>query len=297
MHFKTIGGRVYLYESIRRGSRLTSRCHGQAAPEIVPLCRALDAECRRERAEMEAEARRRESAVVAPLAGLGTALAAYGREVDAAVATALGSLGYHRQRRGPWRKRRGTPMEFAFKGTPRTETGKLIHLARKGDALAREQLPTALLEAANRPGGDVQETTNLNLARMLPGARRDDVCEAILARAELMRLELAPPGSTAVEELLAARVVADWMHAQSWEQLFAGLWNSDSNRPSDRLMAMMQKHMDAAVRRYRGSLVALAKVQRLGLSVVIGQLNVAQPGSQQLNQSRVDHAPEPTRHD
>lgn len=297
MHFKWIAGRVYLYESVRLGSRVTSRCYGQAAPEIVPLCRALDAECRRERAEGEAEARRRESAVVAPLAGLGLALAGYGREVDAAVATALGSLGYHRRGRGPWRKRRGATMEFSFVGSSRTKTGTLIRLARKGDALAREQLPAALLEAANRGGGDVQETTFHNLARMLPGGRREDVCEAIRARAELMRLELAPPGSTAIEELMAARVVADWLHCQSWEQLWAGLWNEGSKLPSDRLTATVQRHMNAAIRRYRSSLVAMAKVQQLALPVLVNQLNVAAPGSQVLNQAKIETTPAlpPTR--
>jgi hypothetical protein len=287
MHFKVINGRPYLYESIRRGRRVTSRSYGPMDPRLVPECLALRDAARRDEAMERAKAARRELARVAPLVELGREVVAYGREVEAAVSEALGLLGYHRRRRGPWRKKRRTTMgeESAIQvKVTRTNIGQLIHLASKGDALAADKLPAALAEAAARSGGDVETETACLMLDVLPAPK-----EPAEARVELMRRELAPPGSSPVVKLMASRVVCDWLHVQCWERYMACAWGAKAPMSTSTLRAI-EKNFDAAVLRYQRSLVTFAKIQRLSLPVV-GQLNIAAPGATQINQATVGIVP------
>lgn len=284
MHIKTIRGTPYVYD---RG-----RCWGPIGSKYAVLAMAVA-----EAQEDEREAERIAAVLQAdddarrlkPLVDAGRDLRAYGREVDAVVDEALGMVGYHRRRRGPWRKRRaprvGNVPAVEIANVPPSSIARMLQLEKFGDEKAARDLPAALHKAAHRTGGDVERNTINAIVRTIPGGDDPKIGEAIQARAELMRRELAPPGSPPVERLLATRVVCDWLHCQAWEQLAAAILAGNSYMP--KTMESVQKHFDAAARRYTRSLVALAKVQRLDIPVAIGQVNVAQPGSQQVNQAAI----------
>ncbi|WP_165251202.1 hypothetical protein [Paludisphaera soli] len=285
MHLKRIEGRYYAYESTRQGDRFTSRCWGRMPDRHVPMCLELVRDCREMRAIEKAEAEREQARTLAPLVALRDEVIAYGAEVDAAVASVLTAFGYHRPRRGPWRKQRGRDMgDSAAKAkveVARTKIGELIHLANKGDALAAEKLPAALVAAAGRSGGDVETETFSLMLDVLPAPK-----EPAEARVELMKRELAPPGSSLMVRLMAGRVVADWTHVQTWEKFLAGAHSGKFKATVGDAMRW-EKSLNAAVLRYQRGLVALARIKRLDLPV-IAQVNIAEAGSQQLNQARVD---------
>jgi hypothetical protein len=90
-------GHTYVYQSIRRGGRVTSRYVGGGA--VLLALAAADAEDR-ERAEAGREELRR-------LREASRALDALAAGVLAEARRGLEAAGYHRQNRGPWRKRRG----------------------------------------------------------------------------------------------------------------------------------------------------------------------------------------------
>ncbi|AMV40455.1 hypothetical protein [Planctomyces sp. SH-PL62] len=280
MHLKRIEGRYYAYESARRDGRSTSRCWGRMPDLFVPACLEVARDCRETREADAAIERRKQARLLAPLVALRDGIAAYGAEVDAAVAEALGSLGYHRRRRGPWRKKRGADVgETTTIQVTRTNLGQLLHLANKGDALAAERLPAAL-DAAARSGGDIETETASLVLDVLPAPK-----EPAEARVELMRRELAPPGSSPVVRLMASRVVCDWLHVQTWERYLALAWGN-KHPMSAGTLRLIEKNFDQAVRRYQASLVALARIQRLRLPVV-AQVNIAEAGSRQVNQAAV----------
>ncbi|WP_165251241.1 hypothetical protein [Paludisphaera soli] len=279
MHLKRIGGRFYTYESARRGGRSTSRCWGRMPDLFVSACLEVARDCRETREADAAMERRKQARLLAPLVALQDEIAAYGAEVDAAVAEALESLGYHRRRRGPWRQRRGADVGETTIQVTRTNLGQLLHLANKGDALAAEKLPAAL-EAAARAGGDIGTETASLVLDVLPAPK-----EPAEAQVELMRRELSPPGSSPVVRLMASRVVCDWLHVQTWERYLALAWGN-KHPMSAGTLRLIEKNFDQAVRRYQASLVALARIQRLSLPVV-AQVNIAQAGSRQVNQAAV----------
>lgn len=279
MHLKRIGGRSYAYESARRGGRFTSRCWGRMPDLLVPACLEVARDCRETREADAAMERRKQARLLAPLVALRDEVIAYGAEVDAAVAEALGSLGYHRQRRGPWRKKRGADMAKTTIQVTRTNLGQLLHLANQGDTLAAKKLPAAL-DAAAKAGGDIEKETASLVLDVLPAPK-----EPAEAQVELMRRELAPPGSSPVVRLMASRVVCDWLHVQTWERYLALAWGNKHSMSAGTLR-LIEKNFDQAVRRYQTSLVAFARIQRLSLPVV-AQVNIAEAGSRQINQAAV----------
>jgi hypothetical protein len=95
------GGRPYLYKSVRRGGRVTSEyvASGESAVLISRLEAAWRQRDEDEREDWKAE-RRRMDAEEADAAEL------FDR-VEVVVREALETAGYHRHKRGEWRKRRG----------------------------------------------------------------------------------------------------------------------------------------------------------------------------------------------
>jgi hypothetical protein len=162
----------------------------------------------------------------------------------------------------------------------RTKLGELIHLANKGDVLAAEKLPAALVEAAARSGGDVETETASLLLDVLPAPK-----ESAQARVELMKRELAPPGSSPIVRLMASRVVADWTHVQVWDKYLAGAHGGKFKATVGDAMRW-EKSLNSAVLRYQRGLLALARIKRLDLPV-IAQVNIAEAGSRQVNQAAV----------
>lgn len=303
MHWKRIGGHMYCYESVRIGGRITSRCRGRGLPgcltsmfmEFQSQRLAEDRAARRRAkrsAERRAEAAKEKAAEIRKAAGRGEAfgreLEEYGREVDAAVAAALTALGFHRPKRGAWRRRMGEDVEKGARA--RSEIGELIVLARKGDRIADARLAEMLVDRAAVGAGDLEEVAAINMLDNLPSAKysrrhRQDV----EARMEKLRRDLAPPGSGPVVELLAARAALDWLHVAFWEQWCSLVWaDLKGSVALGRTWNLLHRNLDRATARYQKSLLAVARARRIALPVIVGQINVALPGANQLNQGRAE---------
>src|SRR5262249_42775365 len=101
MGWKTINGRRYYYRSVREGGRVRTEYYGAGEAAEVGALSHGDHRAWRE-ARRRADRRRREADGRVERA-LDDLVAAARR----AAAEALTAAGYHRHRRGEWRKRRG----------------------------------------------------------------------------------------------------------------------------------------------------------------------------------------------
>jgi hypothetical protein len=105
-------------------------------------------------------------------------------------------------------------------------------------------------------------------------------------RAAAMEQELAGPHPTPLERTLCERIASCWLDAQLADLVFAArLKESMSIAAGD----YYQRRQDRAHARYLAAVQALARVRRL-LAPVVAQVNIAQPGAQQVNLA----APSPT---
>jgi hypothetical protein len=105
MAWKTVNGRPYYYRSKREGGRVVTEYVGTG--EVARLLSQLDTIDRDEReAERQAERAERERYDAED-----RAVAAWCEDVEAVARAALGAAGYHRHKRGEWRKRRGRADE------------------------------------------------------------------------------------------------------------------------------------------------------------------------------------------
>ncbi|MDR3621554.1 MAG: hypothetical protein P4L85_19540 [Paludisphaera borealis] len=272
-------GRLYYYRSIRVGGKVVSQYVGSG--EFAVLLAEMDRRnrikaqvdrqvaegLRLERVEADRKERRKARAVRARLAKDDQRIDGYSRRVDAAVAKALTSLGYHRPDRKDWRKRRGSTMAKGLKYDAHT----LVRLAREGDRKALEFV------AANN--GDLDDATRRVIVHTLPTAVKDAAApdnephtSAVLAHMALMKDRLAPPGSSEIEILLAEHAVICWLHVKRLEQqINLSHIGSSYGRPVANAACRM---LSRAQHRYTQSLTALAKVRRLAIPVVIAQMNV-----------------------
>lgn len=156
------------------------------------------------------------------------------------------------------------------------ELDGLIERAQQHDASAMEELTRALqqhpeLEVALSAIGE-------HITRFLLQATAP---ENLLMRAlwpkrlEEMRRELAGPKPTPLERALVERIVTCYL-AVSLAEIDAV---SKGSTPEQR--EFYERRLERAHHRYTSAAVALARVRRLLAPVV--QVNVAQPGAQQLN--------------
>lgn len=281
MGLVTRNGRTYYYKSKRIGGRVVTRyCGGgpfaslaaeydSARRSEARIRRQAAADERRARIEADRKAARKARAVRARLVEEDGRIDGYSRRVDAAVARALTALGYHRPNRGPWRKRRVKTMDQtpAVKYNPAT----LARLVREGEAKAVEYY-----RRHNGDGDDGMERivvyTLPTIAKTEDQPANEDQATTIRAHMQMMRDRLAPPGSSEIEILLASRAVLDWLHVHRLEQQLslAHIGHSYS-RPG---LSHADRLLSRAHARYTKSLAALAKVRRLSVPVVIGQVNV-----------------------
>jgi hypothetical protein len=301
MHFKRIGGRMYLYESVRRGGRVTSRSLGPTAGPLaghfVAVARMIVEE-RKGLARARAEDRRkaREAAVVdeaawaaaresmRPIEDFGRELDEFGAEVDAAISSAFEALGYRRHNRGEWRRRRDMPefKSVEVVGGQRSKVRELVALARRGDRIAQDRLSASLQEAVEKGGAEPEEVAESNLLGLLMSAAGSKPHRAgVEAKMEQLRRQLAPPGSGPVLELLASRAALDWLHVCIWEQALVVTWQGSV---SPKTWGAYQKNMDKATARYQRSLLAVERARRMSLPIVVGSINLAVDNRRQVVQ-------------
>jgi len=149
--------------------------------------------------------------------------------------------------------------------------------AHQGDEEAPQRIRRALEETPD----SVQILSNI----AIKGAERaylEKLCGgdpllggALTLRLEAMREEVAGPGSSPLERLLAERAVACWLQVLQAEAACA----ANLGRPATSRSEYHERRLDRAHRRYLAAIRTLAQVRKL-LRPTLTQINVAQ---QQVN--------------
>ncbi len=146
------------------------------------------------------------------------------------------------------------------------ELQELSQKAQDGDKKAREQLRRAVREsspAVVARCSDFARTYRRKLAKTSSGG--DPLVEdAVMTRAEMMRLEIAGENPTALELLLADKIVSLYMLVELFEALTAAQLDPDSpHRVPISYTLQMLKWQESANRRYLAAIRELARVRRL----------------------------------
>jgi hypothetical protein len=145
----------------------------------------------------------------------------------------------------------------------------LVGRAQAGDESVLPHLRDALRhpEVVEVLGGDLARRV---IDRLLEAACGTNLAvrEAIAAKMDLLRAELAGPAPSAVERLLADRVVSCWLHLHYLEVGSAGL--AAAGREAGELH---QRAVDRAHRRYLSAIKTLATVRKLAVPAL--QMNFA----------------------
>jgi hypothetical protein len=153
---------------------------------------------------------------------------------------------------------------------------ELVGLAREGDRIALGELSyqadRSLYETVEALDGDLARTVvePMLIASLGPGYYRNR--EGVAAKLAILRRELAPPGSSIAEELLAERAALGWLHVQLLEMDRGDALQQTTD--DYRKVAMIDQCLSRAQARLERALMALAKIRRLNLPVVINQVNV-----------------------
>jgi hypothetical protein len=146
------------------------------------------------------------------------------------------------------------------------QLAELSTKAEEGDTDARLKLRLALRESSP---GMVARCSDLagNYRRILAktaSARDPLLQEALEARMEVMREEIAGESPSPLEVLLTERVVSCWMLVELLEALNSGYYVRDGGKRVDvRYFMQMVKILDSAYRRYLASIQTLARVRKL----------------------------------
>ncbi len=202
-------------------------------------------------------------------------MAMHFRTVGKTVETLLMALGFHRHERGEWRRRRkAMSTELA-----ETDVQELVKLAREGDQIALGELAyhaSRALKPIDPYSGDLARAVVEPMLIDLVAEKYDPLRDAVAAKLEALRRELAPRGSSMAERLLAERAAFCWLHVLLLERDRAELFqNFEAGHDVDyRKITMVDQSLSRAQVRLERSLVALAKVRRLKLPTVINQVNV-----------------------
>jgi hypothetical protein len=284
MGLALVNGHLYYRKSIRRGGKVTSEYRGSG--DLAVFVAILDEEHWEEvRARREAKRRSENELAVARqarrearqalgnrLSSIDRTMASYHRRIGKTVEAILTALGYHRHARGQWRRRRA-PMSNPL---ATVSVAELVKLAREGDRVALGELSYKadrwLYEKVEALDGDLAGTVvePMLIANLGPGYYGNR--EGVAARLAILRRELAPPGSSIAEELMAERAALCWLHVQLVEMDRADLLQQPE--ADYRKITMIDQCLTRAQARFSQALTALAKIRRLNLPIVINQVNV-----------------------
>jgi hypothetical protein len=272
-------GKRYWYDAERVGGRVVKRYVGAGLlADSAEAIRAYVADRRkwaRIDRELAAARRSRPSRALTLAAVADTVLAAW-----------LPACGWHRPKRGPWRRKRGhtggVPMELAVRRTmAEWDT----------DSLWRENgtIPAELVPKAGKPKAgavaaylkDHPAAVSLygDLSRRVVARLADAVggdstlgSAAIKTRAAELRLALAGDAPTPVELLLAERAVVCWAACHQYELVYySTLDTSRSHKDHE----FHERRIASAHRRLLASLKTLAAVRRLKLPDLLAVVRVA----------------------
>lgn len=276
-------GRVYYYRSRRVGDRVRRVFGGTGV--LAELAAQFDAAARRQQ-ELDAIRRR------ASLEAVRNDNAAYRRwfvHADGVIAEALQWVGWHRVRR-QWRKQRGVavnavatvgelswvPSElFAQVGTLASGTEEK---AKKKDKAALKAVDAFLDNPAARAvWGDIGRHVLMKWVHLYAG--KNVVMEKAMVRfASDLRAKLAGEKPTALDVLLAERVVLAWLFANWSEYQYASLAEKLAIKATElhlKRIEMANRHLLAAAR-------TLAKVRRAHLPDLLALVSVNPPSPRKL---------------
>lgn len=272
MYSRSINGNIYYYKTLWAGGRSVTtyvpRAFGELAGAIEALERAeRQADAEAWRAERDAlDDADREAAGRFGLAG-------------AVAGAALEIAGYHRVKRGRWRRKRMKSQECvtapAYTGkwlvrgewpVPREEFLDVLTRASEGDESAMPRAREIFEMDPGRViaicGGEISDRVEDRILEKLAGGNAL-VVEAIGRKLVALRAELAGPHPSAIERLLAERIALCWLDVH----------RLDHRDESAESMTMIQaEHMSKlrsrAHNRYISAIKALASVRRLDLVAI-----------------------------
>jgi hypothetical protein len=282
-----LDSRGYLYESYRDGGRVKRRYigRGQYARDLLWLSNHND--------ERDNAARQQRRDAIAASGATVAALDAYCVASGALVSEAMTAAGYHRYKRGAWRKRRqSAPKQQTImsdkttlaksataKPSPKLPEGshELLGLAYAGDVGAAAQLWKEL-------EGTPEYEIMLECAAPVGGVASGSLIQALAGdnalfksgyekQLEKMRDEFAGASPTALELHLAERVALCVLSVARLESVFAQ--NMTGNVKA---WEAIGRQLDRAHRRHLESVKALASIRKAQLPDV--QINI---GEKQVN--------------
>jgi hypothetical protein len=269
----------YFYRSVRRGGRVETLYFGRGEAAEREAERLAEDRRRREAGDRATRARREE------LEALARAQAGRFARVEVVVRAALEAAGFHRHRRGAWRRRRRPMSEAtqdqatvpALEPTPPAvpdEIRDVVDRARRGDASALPRLRELIRADPDRMflvvSADLAAHAEGLAIAGIVGPEDLAAAEGIRVKLGRMREALAGPGSPAIERLLAERAALCWLDCYGWELRHLAATRGEG--PAPREAEHWQKMRGHAHRRYLQALKALATVKKLGPVV---QVNIA----------------------
>ena len=161
----------------------------------------------------------------------------------------------------------------------RAEMAKQIRQVEQGDkdALARMQIVFEVVPRFCDELGDLARRAEDSLVKVY--TKNPLVQEALRFKLNALRREIGAQDPSPLEDLLARRIAACWLHVHYLETIYAV--NVENNGLSGRWSESMQRSIDRAQRRYLAAIKALVQVRRLlGPMVMVNiaekQLNIAQ---------------------
>ena len=162
------------------------------------------------------------------------------------------------------------------------EIAEIFKRAEQGDekALAVMREVDGISSLCNAYGdiGRMAEDSLVNVFTKNPLVK-----EALRFKLNALRKEILGPDPSPLEDLLARRIAACWLHLHHLETIYAQ--NIENNGLSGRWSESMQRSIDRAQRRYLAAIKALVQVRRLLVPMV--QVNIAE---KQLNIAQLTHS-------
>jgi hypothetical protein len=270
MGWENRNGKQYYYLKTRRNGRVISSYCG--AGEVARLGARLAEIDSQEREQARAEAQRRQYQLN-QLTTTPEQLTNYSAAVRSTVTSVLEALGFHQHKR-QWRY---TRMTAAIEPN-RQRAVELFKRRTLADNERREL--RNLLDAEPtliRSWGSMAHATWVAFTD--PLATSAGWMTAVEERANQIRHELGWSQSSELERMLIEEVVLTNFDYYRIERCYAkdtgDTFSGDALEQWDRILTSKQK-------RYLRAIEALARVRRL-LKLPVVQVNIAQPGSQQLN--------------
>ena len=158
------------------------------------------------------------------------------------------------------------------------ELRELSERAEAGEEGARRELRRAVRESGPEViarASDVGRKANRMLAKTAGGGE-PLIEEALYAKLDLMRAEIAGEAPTALEVLLTERVVSCWMLVELFDALMAGqLWKGTptEKRVGERVLRYYLRWQESANSRFLAAVRELARVRKLQAGAPAVQVN------------------------